>query len=747
MQHLSATESVGLKRENDSIIARLERRCVETPAMIGLRFYEDDSTPFDQAVPTSWSWRELANRAKQVARQITTNGLSRKGSRLLVVYPPGLPFLAAFLGCLYAGAIAVPVPAPRRTDGISRWLHIARDAGISGILCADDLLETLRPLQQAIGHGFCLAPEGAESSNSCGPVNVELAFTAPEGHEIAFLQYTSGSTSEPKGVMVTHGNLIANLEQMAIAARYGSSDRAACWLPHYHDMGLIDGLLAPIYNGFPAWLMAPASFLRRPIRFLHLVTHARATVIGGPNFAYQHCADKFTAKAAAGLDLSSLRITYSGAEPVRPDTLRQFTSTFEPFGFRWQSFYCCYGQAEATLFQAGNRPEEPPIVRSMRRADLATGRRLVEAPSDTPAEDRVELAACGRPAKGLEMALVDPETLKRVDKGTVAEIWIKGPNVSPGYWGRSRLNAETFDQHLEGSGGWRRTGDLGAMIEDQIYIVGRLKDLIIIRGQNYFPEDIEQTVFSCHPGLAQGRAGVFGLEIDGTEQVGVVCELTREGLRGLDEDEVFRTIRAAVSRGHNLKLAAIALIRPGNLPRTPSGKVRRFACRDGLVKGELRTVAEWKARPQAKLVAPAMTIQAGWKERLRQEPPTRRKQTLRQLLREEIAILARLPTENLPDVSTGFFDLGMDSLALVNLSASVERELEIETHDTMIFEFPTIKALADHLLGQIDLGETQVRAEPSQTSHASKPALEPGADNALASEAEALRSLLAATGH
>ncbi|MCF1495772.1 AMP-binding protein [Agrobacterium vitis] len=725
----------------DSIVSRLEKRWRETPDDIAVRFYADDATPPSHAQCDAWNWRELRNRSKLVARELLNTGLVIPGSRVLVVYPPGLGFVAAFLGCLYSGVVPVPVPAPRRTEGISRWLHIARDAGISGIMCSTELVETLRPLQLAFGHGFCVAPAGAETSQACGPIDESWHFFTPEAKHIAFLQYTSGSTSDPKGVMVTHGNLMANLAQLAHVFNYGPNDRSACWLPHYHDMGLIDGLLGPVFNGFPVSLMAPASFLRRPLRFLELASLARATVIGGPNFAYQHCVDKFTKEAAAGLDLSCLRIAYNGAEPVRPQTLRQFAVTFEPYGFRWSAFFCCYGQAEATLFQSGNRPDEPPIIFPARREDLAVRGVAVRSVAENDPQQTLELASCGRPAKDLELALVDPEALKRVEEGTVGEIWIRGPNVTPGYWGRTRQNTETFDQVLDGTRGWRRTGDLAFMLDDQLYINGRLKDLIVIRGKNYFPEDIEQTVFSCHPALAQGRAGVFAIEIDGAEEVGVVCELTRAGMRDLDEENVLRAIRGAVSRNHNLKLAVVALIRPGNLPRTPSGKVRRFACREGIVTNDLRIVTRWDARPDPVFAAPASVSHASWSDQLRQTPRPMRKETLRRFLREEIALLSRLGPNELPDGLTGFFGLGLDSLALVNFGATVERELEVPINQMLIFEYPTINDLTDHLFGLIGAGD------PSASGSIAKMSPENSLKSAdqggnVSEELEALRALL-----
>ncbi len=725
-----------------SIIHMLEKRSSESPDDVAMRFFHDEAVTAGEATPDCWSWRALRDRARLVAREIGATGLVIPGARILVVYPPGLAFVAGFLGCLYAGAVPVPVPAPRRADGISRWLHVARDAGISGIVCADELLDILRPLQRAVGHGFALAPRAADPRRSIAFEDDGGAFHAPDAKHVAFLQYTSGSTSDPKGVMVTHGNLMANLRQISIAFEYGPSDRSACWLPHYHDMGLIDGLLSPIFNGFPVSLMAPASFLRRPLRFLELASHVGATVIGGPNFSYEHCVDKYAPDAASGLDLSKIRIAYNGAEPIRPGTLERFAAAFKPHGFRWKAFYCCYGQAEATLFQSGNSPEEAPLILSVSREALVTNGAAIKA-DDTDHHDRLALAACGRPAEGLDLVLVDPEAGRRVEDGTVGEIWIRGPNVTPGYWGRARLNAETFDQILDGVRGWRRTGDLGFFRDGQLYITGRLKDLIIIRGQNHHPEDIEQSVFSSHPALAQGRAGVFSIEADGEEQVGIVCELTREGLRDLDGDEVIRAVRAAVSRNHQVKAAVIALLRPSSLPRTPSGKVRRFACRDGVMTGELRIVARWDAKPGSALVAPKLAEQRSWREELQDVPGPRRKETLRGLLRREVALLARLGEGDLPETSAGFFDLGLDSVALVNIGATIERELGLPVRPTLIFEYPTIAALSDHLHGLL-LDDGQQAKTPrdkgSEPERTAPPA--PATGSAIASELAALKSLL-----
>lgn len=732
------------ERDFITIIHRLDDIAADRPADKAFRFYPDDPGPIDESRSDGWTWGELNDRVKIVSDEVSRTGLVGQGGRVLIVYPPGLAFIAAFLGCLHAGAVPVPVPAPRRNEGIHRWLHIAKDAGISGIVCAAELKELLEPLQRAVGHGFCLAPSGADPNTPLQDLTPSSSLPAVlDGSRIAFLQYTSGSTSDPKGVMVTHANLMANLRQISLAFHYGPEDRSATWLPHYHDMGLIDGILSPIFNGFPVSIMAPASFLRRPLRFLELATQNRATIIGGPNFAYEHCADRYSAEAAAPLDLSTVRIAYNGAEPVRPHTLRRFSALFADHGFRHEAFYCCYGQAEATLFLTGNAPSDPPQLRSFKRETLAKQGTALPLPDAADEHDAIELAACGRPGTDIEIVVMEPEENRLLDDGQVGELWIRGPNVTPGYWARAKASAESFDQKIAGEGGWRRTGDLGFRHDGQYFITGRLKDLIIIRGQNHHPEDIEQTAFSSHAALAQGRAGAFALDVDGEEQVGLVCELTRDGLRNLDAEAVLHAIRGAISRVHKLKLATIVLIRPSSLPRTPSGKVRRFACRQDMLNGNLKVVERWEATPQASFTPvadPGAVVD--WAQQLSRVDRSRHPALLRQWIREEVSWLSRLPAGTLPAVNAGFFDLGLDSVALVGLAGTLERELGIRMQPTLFFEHATIDALVEHLCS--DLLAPEVTAQAQETPAQNSRSDDAGEESDLSSELAALSSLLQA---
>jgi acyl-CoA synthetase (AMP-forming)/AMP-acid ligase II/acyl carrier protein len=690
------------ERDFQSILQVLERRASENGSTPALYFFHDQSAPVSQSTFDAWSWRELRDRARGVAAELIALPSARPGARILLVYPAGLGFVAAFFGCLYAGMIPVPVPPPRRAEGLGRWRHVALDAGIAGVLASSDLIAAMEPLLADVaGGGFCLAPADADPSYPHSDAGAGLEAPRPAPADLAFLQYTSGSTSQPKGVMISHANMMANLCQISLGYEITPADRMASWLPHYHDMGLIGTILSPVHDGYAVASMAPASFLRRPLRWLEMATHFRATMLGGPNFAFDHCVRRAGAETAAELDLSTVRVAFTGAETIRPQTLSRFHATFAPSGFRYDTFHACYGMAEATLFVSGNRPAEPPYLLSVRRDALIASGEVAEPRQGTAPADasRLDLTGCGRAVAGLDLAIVDPVAHRRKGEGEVGEIWVRGPNISAGYWRRPEQNAETFDLRLDGVPGWFRTGDLGFLHEGQLYITGRLKDVIIIRGENHYPQDIEETASASHPALAEGNAGAVALEIGGEERLGIVCELSRSGMRGIDADAVFEALRGAISRQHDVQLAVAVLIRPSSLPRTPSGKVQRFACRDGLTGDTLPMVARWEARLDdgQSAIAGAAT----WLDELRRYPLARREDLLRRRLQEELARLAGLPDGQLPLPDKGFFDLGLDSVAVVNFGAILERELGLRPEPTLMFEYPTLGALAAHLAASL----------------------------------------------
>ncbi len=726
-----------------SILHILERRAREDDPAPSLRFFHDQSAPLAESACDAWNWRELRDRARGVAAALMGTDAARPGGRVLLVYPAGLGFIAAFYGCFYAGMIPVPVPPPRRAEGLGRWRHVAVDAGISGVLTSSELVAAMEPLLEDVaGGGFCLAPSDCDPSMPCTGDGAALAAPRPAASDLAFLQYTSGSTSEPKGVMISHGNVMANLRQISLGYELTPADRLVSWLPHYHDMGLLGNILSPVHDGFTAALMAPAAFLRRPLRWLEMATHVGGTIIVGPNFGFDHCVQRATPDAVAALDLGTVRIAATGAETIRPRVLSRFHAAFGPAGFKWDAFFCCYGMAEATVFVSGNPPAEPPHLLSVEREALAAGGPLETLRTEAPENGgRVSLAGCGRAVDGLSLAIVDPATGRSRPEREVGEIWVKGPNVSAGYWMRPEQNTECFGLSLEGVPGWFRTGDLGFVQEAQLYVTGRLKDVIIIRGENHYPQDIEQTAAGSHDDLTEGNAGAFSVEIDGEERLGIVCEVTREGARRLDADAVFEAMRGAISRQHDLQLAVAALIRPGSLPRTPSGKVRRFACRDGLMAGTLPALARWEARLDGDRQAPAA---ASWLDDIRKQPRARREDMLRRLMQQELARLVGLPEGQLPPADVGFFDLGLDSVAVVNFGAILERELGLRPEPTLMFEHPTLAALAAHLASSLLTDPPSAQPEPAAKPASPNDARSPeGAISpALAAEMAELRRLL-----
>ncbi|WP_224248813.1 non-ribosomal peptide synthetase [Hyalangium gracile] len=528
----------------------------------------------------------LDHRARMIAA-----GLSQlaPGERVLLLYPPGLDYIAAFFGCLYAGVVAVPVYPPRHDRSLARLQAIALDAQATAGLIRTEHLELLRQF-------FPLAPELEKLTwiaTDTLDERAARAWTPPSltGAERAFFQYTSGSTSLPKGVMLSHRNLLRNLEAIRIRFRQSRSSRVVTWLPPYHDMGLIGGLLQPLYTGYPAVLMSPADFLQQPLRWLRTISRYDATTSGGPDFAYALCVRKARPELCEGLDLSSWRVAFNGAEPIRPETLESFARTFEPFGFRRESFLLCYGLAEATLLVTGSEVGRPPRVETFDGASLQRGQAVAV---ETARSDAHALVSSGRNALDGRVVIVDPEQGTPLPDGTIGEIWVSGSSVADGYWNRPDTTAQTFQASLRGSGEgpFLRTGDLGFLRDEELFVTGRAKDLLIIRGLNHYPQDIERTVERSHPAIRPGSGAAFSVEADGEERLVIVYEVSaRHVSNGLDE--VIEAIRRDVSRQHELIVYAVELLEPGTVPKTSSGKIQRHACRAGFLAGELQPLARF----------------------------------------------------------------------------------------------------------------------------------------------------------
>jgi acyl-CoA synthetase (AMP-forming)/AMP-acid ligase II len=544
-----------------------------------------------------------------------------RGERALLLYPAGLEFIPAFFGCLFAGAIAVPLPLPNLAQPqrtLQRLRTIVRDAYPMVVLTTSSILAKVESL-------FMQAPE-LRRLRWLATDKLDLSSaqdwqeSGVRGNMTALLQYTSGSTAEPRGVMVSHANLIENSAHISQAFELTAESVSVTWLPVFHDMGLTNGIVQPLYGGRQCVMMSPQSFLQRPLNWLQAISRYRATISGGPNFAYEMCVRKVTSLQAGALDLRAWKLAYSGAEPVRADTLRRFADAFASYGFQPRSFYPCYGLAEATLIVSGGVLKEEPVLFKTEVAALEDNR--VEA-SYQDANGRT-LVGCGRAMADSKVIIVNPETLRECPPDEIGEIWASGPSVTQGYWKRPRETAFTFDAYLTdtGEGPFLRTGDLGFLIDGELFVTGRLKDLIIIGGRNLYPHDLEMTVEQSHPALRPGGCVAFSVDVDDEERLIIAAELQRHyylerkepsGVerkppdasypkKGIlqhrqsapDVEVVTRAIRGAVAEAHDVRVHAVVLLKPGGIPKTPSGKVQRRVCGARYRSGTLEHSAQNK---------------------------------------------------------------------------------------------------------------------------------------------------------
>jgi 8-amino-7-oxononanoate synthase len=529
----------------------------------------------------SLTYGELDRQARAIAAHLQ----SWQGERALLLYPSGLEFITAFFGCLYAGVVAVPLYPPRRNQKLSRLLSIINDAQAKVALTTSlvDIDQRWEEETELLTQLKWVATDTIEANPQ------EFLFKSVTLESLAFLQYTSGSTGTPKGVMVTHGNIIHN--QQLIQQAFGHSEQSigVSWLPLFHDMGLIGHVLQPIYLGSLNILMPPVAFLQKPIRWLQVISKYRATTSGGPNFAYDLCVKKIQPEQLANLDLSSWDLAFSGAEAVQAETLKQFGQRFAQCGFNYNAFYPCYGLAETTLFTTGGDKNQKPLIQGVKARELEQN--SVEESDILSAKSRV-FVGCGRPYIDTTVRIVNPESLTCYEKGQVGEIWVSGGSIASGYWNRPEATQETFQAYLNdtGEGPFLRTGDLGFFSNGELFITGRLKDVIIIRGRNYYPQDIELIVEKSHPALRANCGAAFSVEVEGKEQLVVVQEVERTYLRYLNVDEVVGVIRREVSEAHELQAYVVVLLKTGSIPKTSSGKIQRHACRNAFLAGNLSVV-------------------------------------------------------------------------------------------------------------------------------------------------------------
>jgi acyl-CoA synthetase (AMP-forming)/AMP-acid ligase II len=575
----------GLVTEARSFAEVVRLRAEHDGARTALTFLGDGAR-----VSAAWTNADLDRRARAIAARLQDT--CAPGDRALLLFPPGLEYAAALIGCFYAGVIAVPAypPDPMRLQrSLVRLLTIVDDARARVALT----ISAVRPMAESLfaAHPALAAMTWLAVDDSQPGDEAQYRESAACSDQLAFLQYTSGSTGSPRGVMLSHANLLANSAFIHRAFQTSAETHVVSWLPPYHDMGLIGGILHGLYVGFQSTLMSPLAFLERPLSWLRAVSRLRATCTGGPNFAFDLCTRRARAADLSALDLSSWSIAFCGAEPVRPATLDAFARTFGPCGFSRDALQPCYGLAEATLAVTVSSSGLGAQIQAFDAAGL-TEHAVSERHADE--DGATLLVGCGQPAADHEVVIVAPDSGERCGSERVGEIWVRGDSVARGYWQRPEETGRVFGARLsDGTGPYLRTGDLGFLRRGELFVTGRLKDLLIIQGRNFYPQDIEAVVEASHPAMRRNCGAAFTVDADGTGQLVIVSEVNTG--QAPPWDEVVWAIRRNVAKQVDARVHAISLLRPRTIPKTSSGKIQRRQCQADFVSGGLSAVYHWSA--------------------------------------------------------------------------------------------------------------------------------------------------------
>jgi amino acid adenylation domain-containing protein len=670
-----------------NLIHLIEHRAEHGDGKIACRFLADVAGEHSVECLT---YRQLYERARDIASVLASH--TEPGDRVLLLLAPGLDYVACFFGCLLCRTIAVPAypPDPQRLERtLPRLEAIARDADASTVLSTSGIAAL------ASGLGHLAGKLGSLKWVACD--TVEMGVGGPfsprrvGGCELAFLQYSSGSTGSPKGIMLSHANLLAN--SRASVDLFGSTeeDSIVSWLPPYHDMGLIGAILQSVYLGASMTLMSPLTFLSKPVRWLRAIERYRGTLSGGPNFAYELCVRKVSDSESLSLDLSSWRLAINGAEPVRGDTMRLFSERFAATGFSASSFFPCYGLAESSLLVTGH--------------GLVGGKAAAAFAARTGAE-----LSCGAPPRCTRVVIVEPRTHRPLRDGQVGEIWVQSPSVGQGYWRQPELSAEVFAAHLEdGAGPYLRTGDLGVWRNGELHITGRIKDVIIIRGQNVYPQDLERTAMRSHQSLRPGCTAAFALQRDGGEVVAIAQEVD-QGYPQPELEKIAACIRAAIAKQHQVLCETVLLLPPGTIAKTSSGKIQRFASRQSYLAGTLAVLHEHRARAGA--------AEPDWEP----EPATAAgepaevftpESVLARLRRRAAALLSQSPESINPEAP--LLGYGLDSLSIVEFVGEASHELGVEVPAALILSGASLSQLCQCILA----------AQPGLPRAAENPAVTP----------------------
>jgi acyl-CoA synthetase (AMP-forming)/AMP-acid ligase II len=591
-----------MKKYTD-LVQLLQHRAIADSHSVAYRFLHNGTTEAG-----CLTYKELDERARAIAFWLQS--LVKPGARALLVYSydEGLEFIPAFMGCLYGGVIAVTTTPPRHSKDLTKIAQRIASSDVEVILTTKDLIAAVKgKIAKNIGLINQFKHLKWFSTNSID-LNVAKDWKQPliNPDTLAFLQYTSGSTGNPKGVMVTHQNILYNQEMIRQGFAHTESTIVVGWLPLFHDMGLIGNVLQPLYLGVESILMSPVSLAQQPFEWLKTITHYKATTSGGPNFAYDLLCLKATPEKLASLDLSSWKVAFSGAETVRAETIERFSHIFKVCGFNKAAFYPCYGMAETTLFITGSEQKESVKVKYLDSNYLAENK-VVEVDPNT--SESKAIVSCGKPWLDTEIIIVNPVTLTKCEANAVGEIWVRGTGVSQGYWGQEVETQETFKARLANSKEeWLRTGDLGFLADGELYLTGRLKEVMIFWGRYCYPQHIEETVQKAHRALRKNAGAAFSIDKEGAERLIIVQELERSYLRSLNVAEIVTAICQAVGREHEVEVYAIALIKTGSIPKTSSGKIQRRGCAKQFTEGSLNIVAQWQQGDTEKSVTDLVNL-------------------------------------------------------------------------------------------------------------------------------------------
>lgn len=675
---------------------RLRYWTLAQPDKIAYRFLRDGE---DDEVTITYA--DLDTRARAIGANLVAMGIS--GKRALMMYQPGMEFLEALFGCYYANAVPVPAYPPRRNRNMGRIQAISEDARPSVVLTMSDVVKRADGLldeSPSLKGVPWLATDDVPTEMCSDWVRPRV-----EPSDYGLIQYTSGSTGSPKGVLLTQQNLIANCRMISTSFEMNPESHGLIWLPFYHDMGLIGGILNPMFIGCTCTLLSHVSFLTRPFRWLRAASKYRCTHSGGPNFSYALCVEKIPLEQCQGLDLSSWELAFNGAEPVRANVLRAFSEKFAPFGFRHEAHFPCYGMAEAALIITGADKHSAPVIRTFDRHALASYR-VVRCQEGEPGGQ--DLVGCGTAICEERLAIVNPESLHVLPDGQIGEIWINSPSAGQGYFDKPEESARVFEAVLADEPGtkWLRTGDLGFVDDGQLFVTGRLKDMIIVRGVNRYPQDIEATVESADPRLRTGGAAAFAIDLWDREQLVVVCEIERGP--SLSFDGLVEKVRAAVASEHDVLVDVVVLVRANSIPKTSSGKVQRRACRENYLENRLLVVQSWNGQQPA---APKKPVEpsgpAGHPSPANGQVDGGVIDVVMKFVRE----IGRERAKELTPDSNIVVDLGLDSLERLRIASEIEAAFGGRIPDEVLQEVETVREVAAAV--QKHIGTKPVNGRPA----------------------------------